>query len=162
MDVNYFGAGETKILLTLFIMFFSAKLMAELFERIRQPAVAGEILAGVLIGPSLLGLAAPSELTDLLAEIGVIFLLFTVGLETKPGAIVKVGKQAAICGCTRNCCAAFLRLAFDEGLGNERNRSALRGYSNGCNLGRHNGASLSEYGTVRRTDSSNYSRRGSH
>ena len=100
MDVNYFAAaasaGETKILLTLFIMFFSAKLMAELFQRIRQPAVAGEILAGVLIGPSLLGLAAPSELTDLLAEIGVIFLLFTVGLETKPVAILKVGKQAAI------------------------------------------------------------------
>ncbi len=89
-------SGEARILLTLFIMLLSAKLMAELFERLRQPAVAGEILAGVLIGPSLLALAAPSEITDLLAEIGVIFLLFTVGLETKPAAIFKVGKQAAI------------------------------------------------------------------
>ncbi|MFY9620606.1 MAG: cation:proton antiporter [Pyrinomonadaceae bacterium] len=98
--MNYFlglaTGGETRVLLTLFIMLFAAKLMAELFERLRQPAVAGEILAGVIIGPSLLGWAAPSEITSLLAEIGVIFLLFTVGLEIKPAAIFKVGKQAAI------------------------------------------------------------------
>lgn len=84
------------MLLTLFIMLVAAKLLAELFERLRQPAVAGEILAGVIIGPSLLGWAAPSEITGLLAEMGVIFLLFTVGLETKPASIFKVGKQAAI------------------------------------------------------------------
>ncbi len=98
--MNYFLAtatgGDTRVLLTLFIMLVAAKLMAELFERLRQPAVAGEILAGVVIGPSLLGWAAPSEITSLLAEIGVIFLLFTVGLETKPAAIFKVGKQAAV------------------------------------------------------------------
>ncbi|HET6671309.1 MAG TPA: cation:proton antiporter [Pyrinomonadaceae bacterium] len=89
-------ADTTGLLLTLFVMLVAAKLMAELFERLRQPAVAGEILAGVIIGPSLLGWAAPSEITNLLAEIGVIFLLFTVGLETKPAAIFKVGKQAAV------------------------------------------------------------------
>ena len=98
--MNYFLAtatgGDTKVLLTLFIMLVAAKLLAELFERLRQPAVAGEILAGVVIGPSLLGWAAPSEITNLLAEIGVIFLLFTVGLETKPAAIFKVGKKAAV------------------------------------------------------------------
>lgn len=97
--MNYFLAtatgDETRVLLTLFIMLVAAKLMAELFERLRQPAVAGEILAGVVIGPSLLGWAAPSDITSLLAEIGVIFLLFTVGLETKPASILKVGKQAA-------------------------------------------------------------------
>jgi Kef-type K+ transport system membrane component KefB len=87
---------ETRVLLTLFIMLAAAKFMAELFERLRQPAVAGEILAGVLIGPSLLNLAAPSEITSILAEIGVIFLLFNVGLETKPAAIFKVGKSAAL------------------------------------------------------------------
>jgi Kef-type K+ transport system membrane component KefB len=99
-SMNYFLAtatgGDSKVLLTLFIMLVAAKLMAELFERLRQPAVAGEILAGVIIGPSLLGWAAPSEITSLLAEIGVIFLLFTVGLEIKPAAIFKVGKQAAV------------------------------------------------------------------
>jgi Kef-type K+ transport system membrane component KefB len=89
-------AGEAHILLGLFVMLVAAKLMAELCERFRQPAVAGEILAGVLIGPGILGWASPSELTNVLAEIGVIFLLFTVGLETKPAAIFRVGKSAAI------------------------------------------------------------------
>ncbi len=89
-------AEQTGVLLTLFIILAAAKVMAELFERLRQPAVAGEILAGVLIGPSILTWAAPSEITHTLAEIGVIFLLFTVGLETKPAAIFKVGKQAAV------------------------------------------------------------------
>src|SRR5919107_1934982 len=98
--MDYFvGAAmgeETRVLLTLFIMLAAAKFMAEIFERLRQPAVAGEILAGILIGPSLLNLAAPSEITSILAEIGVIFLLFNVGLETKPAAIFKVGKSAAM------------------------------------------------------------------
>ncbi len=98
--MNYFiGAAigeETRVLLTLFIMLAAAKFMAELFERLRQPAVAGEIMAGILIGPSLLNLAAPTEITSILAEIGVIFLLFNVGLETRPAAIFKVGKSAAI------------------------------------------------------------------
>src|SRR5687767_15486740 len=98
--MSYFLAAatdhNTRVLLKLLVMLVAAKLMAELFERLRQPAVAGEILAGVIIGPSLLGWAFPSEITSLLAEIGVIFLLFTVGLETKPAAIFKVGKQAAV------------------------------------------------------------------
>ena len=88
--------GQTRILLTLFLMLAVAKLMAEIFERLRQPSVVGEILAGILIGPSVFGWISPSEITDTLAEIGVIFLLFTVGLETKPAAIFRVGKRAAM------------------------------------------------------------------
>ena len=84
------------MLATLFAMMVAAKVMAELFERLRQPAVAGEILAGVIIGPSVLGWVTPSEITGTLSEIGVIFLLFTVGLETKPAAIFRVGRSAAI------------------------------------------------------------------
>lgn len=70
--------------------------MAEIFERIRQPAVVGEILAGVLIGPGVLGWVAPSDIINILAEVGVIFLLFNVGLETRPQDIFRVGKRAAI------------------------------------------------------------------
>lgn len=88
--------AQDKVLLTLFIMLASAKLMAELFERLRQPAVVGEILAGVLIGPSVFGWVAPTDITGTLAEIGVIFLLFTVGLETRPASIFRVGKRALI------------------------------------------------------------------
>ncbi len=82
------------VLLALFIIIAAAKVMAEIFERLRQPAVVGEILAGVVIGPSLLGLVQPSDLISVIAEIGVIFLLFTVGLETKPDSIFRVGKRA--------------------------------------------------------------------
>lgn len=87
---------HTAILLDLFIMLAAAKLMAEMFERLKQPAVVGEILAGVLIGPSLLGWVTPSDTISILAEFGVIFLLFNVGLETKPQSIFVVGRRAMI------------------------------------------------------------------
>ncbi|MGH9938309.1 MAG: cation:proton antiporter [Blastocatellia bacterium] len=86
--------GGDQLLFTIFVMFVAAKLAAEIFERLKQPAVAGEILAGVIIGPSVLGLVTPSELTGALSEIGVIFLLFLVGLETKPADIFRVGWRA--------------------------------------------------------------------
>ncbi len=98
--MNYILAAatddNTRVLLTLFLMLVAAKVLGELFERLRQPAVAGEILAGIIIGPSVLGWTTPSEITSILAEIGVIFLLFTVGLETKPASIFKVGMRAAV------------------------------------------------------------------
>jgi Kef-type K+ transport system membrane component KefB len=97
----FFAAAATdhsNILLALFVMLAAAKMMAEIFERLKQPAVVGEILAGVIIGPSLLGWVQPSDLISILAEIGVIFLLFTVGLETKPQAIFQVGRRAVMVG----------------------------------------------------------------
>jgi Kef-type K+ transport system membrane component KefB len=86
---------HASVFLSLFIILAAAKLMGEVFERLRQPAVVGEILAGVLIGPSLLGWVHPSDLISILAEVGVIFLLFNVGLETKPQDIFRVGPRAA-------------------------------------------------------------------
>ena len=77
-------------------MFAGGKLLAELAERLRQPGVLGELIAGVLLGPSLLNWVHPSELTLGFAEIGAIFLLFTVGLETKPGDLLEVGWTAAL------------------------------------------------------------------
>lgn len=88
--------GREKLLLTLFVMFVAAKLAAEIFERLKMPAVAGEILAGIIIGPSVFGLVAPGELTGALSEIGVIFLLFLVGLETKPADLFRVGGRAML------------------------------------------------------------------
>jgi Kef-type K+ transport system membrane component KefB len=82
------------LLLQLFILFTAAKAGAELFERLRQPAVVGEILAGVLIGPQVLGWVTPDEATIALAELGVLFLLFGVGLETNPSELMRVGPTA--------------------------------------------------------------------
>lgn len=99
MPIVFAAAAEhSQVLFALFIMIAAAKLMAELFERLRQPAVVGEILAGVIVGPSVLGWVRPSEIIGIVAEIGVIFLLFMVGLETKPQSVYRVGKKAMLVG----------------------------------------------------------------
>jgi len=77
--------------LSMLVVFVSAKLLAELFERFGQPGIVGEILAGVLIGPSVLGWMAPNQILTVLAELGVMFLLFRVGLEVKSSEMMQVG-----------------------------------------------------------------------
>ena len=91
------------ILLTLFIVFIAAQIGAEIAQRIRMPGVVGEIAAGAIIGPSLLGLITPEQIAvgtplDVLAEIGVVLLLFSVGLETRLDDLKKVGKSALLVG----------------------------------------------------------------
>ena len=81
-------------LLELFAIFVWAKVFAELFEQISAPAVLGEILAGVILGPHATGLVTPHEAVTSMAEIGAIFLLFTVGLETRPKELIRVGRQS--------------------------------------------------------------------
>jgi Kef-type K+ transport system membrane component KefB len=71
-----------------------AKVLGELCERLGQPAVLGELLAGVLLGPSLLGLVPLSDGILLIAEIGVLLLLFHVGLETDLEELLRVGGPA--------------------------------------------------------------------
>ncbi len=80
-------------------MFAGGKLLAEVFERLRQPAVVGELLAGVLLGPSWLALVHPDNLTRGVAEMGAIFLLFAIGLETKPRDLQEVGWTALLVAC---------------------------------------------------------------
>jgi len=77
-----------------------AKLLGELCERLGQPAVLGELLAGVVMGPGLLDLVptAPgfaTDTVDLLAGLGVVLLLFEVGLETDLKAMFRIGPAAA-------------------------------------------------------------------
>jgi Kef-type K+ transport system membrane component KefB len=77
------GMSVPDFLLLLIAILVSAKVLGELAERIGQPAVLGELVAGVLLGQSLFGLVDPSvEMVHLLAEIGVVLLLFQIGLET--------------------------------------------------------------------------------
>ena len=81
-------------LFQLFLIFVWAKFCGEVFERLRMPAVLGEILAGVLIGPYGAHLVAPSDAINDVAEVGAIFLLFTVGLETHPKDLLSVGRTS--------------------------------------------------------------------
>jgi Kef-type K+ transport system membrane component KefB len=91
------AAGDAaRLPLEMFIVFGAAKLMGELFERLRQPAIVGEILAGLLIGPSVLGWIKPSDFLGALAQLGVMFLLFRVGLEVKSSELLRVGGTATV------------------------------------------------------------------
>ena len=75
MEVHSFILG-------LFLILISARIFAELFSYLRLPPVLGEVFAGIVIGPSLLGWVEVNEVIKILAEIGIILLLFEVGLET--------------------------------------------------------------------------------
>jgi hypothetical protein len=88
-------------LLALFILLVAAKVGEEICRRIHQPVVVGEILAGVVVGPYALGLVDLDSVVRVFAELGVIFLLFWVGLETKLGDIRSVGKSATQVGVAR-------------------------------------------------------------
>jgi len=93
------GEGLTieAFLFTLIAILGSAKLLGELAERIGQPAVLGELVAGVLLGKSLLGIVDPNEeVIHLLAEVGVILLLFEIGLETDLRRLLRVGAASSL------------------------------------------------------------------
>jgi Kef-type K+ transport system membrane component KefB len=91
---NRLMASAAQIPLAMLLVFAAAKLLAELFERLGQPGIVGEILAGVLIGPHVLGWLAPSDFLGTLSDLGVMFLLFRVGLEVKAPELMKVGGTA--------------------------------------------------------------------
>jgi Kef-type K+ transport system membrane component KefB len=78
------------------ILFASAKAMGELAERCKQPGIVGEILAGVLVGPSVFGWLAPSEFLSAMSDLGAMFLLFRVGLEVRASELLKVGPTALL------------------------------------------------------------------
>jgi Kef-type K+ transport system membrane component KefB len=82
--------------LTLLIILLTARVFAELAGRLKAPTVIGELLAGVILGPSLLGWAEPSEAIKLMAEIGIILLLFEVGLGTDPRQLAQAGPKSLV------------------------------------------------------------------
>ena len=89
----------TEILFSLFIVFIAAQIGAEIAQRLKLPAVIGEIAAGCVVGPSVLGwLHLPNESLEVLGEIGAVLLLFSVGLETRIVELKQVGKSALLVG----------------------------------------------------------------
>lgn len=71
-----------------------AKIAGALSQRAGLPSVFGELLVGLIIGPSLLGWVAPTETLSILAEIGVVLLMFMAGMETDTVAMRNVGRPA--------------------------------------------------------------------
>jgi len=86
--------------LVLVAILLTARLFGELALRMQIPPVIGELLAGIVLGPSLLGWIQPTQIIRLLAEIGIIMLLFEVGLETNIRRLISSGKKSLLVAIT--------------------------------------------------------------
>lgn len=86
MDINF--------LLSLALIFFFAKIAGMIAEKFHMPQVVGEIVAGLLIGPSILNWVQLSDTLSVLAECGVILLMFMAGLETDLKKMLKSGVKS--------------------------------------------------------------------
>ena len=92
-----YGMSVDHFLFVLIAILVAAKLFGELAEKIGQPAVLGELLAGVLLGASVLDVVHhDEEIIHLLAEVGVIVLLFEIGLETQLKKLLQVGAASGL------------------------------------------------------------------
>ncbi len=81
------------------IILVVAKFFGVVARKLRAPQVVGEIIAGLIIGPSVFGLVEQSEFLVILAEIGVILLMFSAGLETDLKELLKTGPKAFLIAC---------------------------------------------------------------
>lgn len=88
-----------QILRDLVIIIVSAKLFGLLARKLHAPQVAGEIIAGLIIGPTLFDLVEAGDFLSGMAEIGVILLMFSAGLETDIDKLKKSGVKATIVAC---------------------------------------------------------------
>lgn len=77
-------------------MLIAARVAAEVATRFGAPSVIGELAAGIVLGPSVLGWLEPTEAIRLMAEIGVILMLFETGLETDIGRLARSGSRSVI------------------------------------------------------------------
>jgi Kef-type K+ transport system membrane component KefB len=84
-----------ELLAALVAILIATKLLGTIAQRFGQPAVVGELIAGVLLGGSVLGILDPADpVIHALAELGVLVLLFEIGLHTDLRSLVKVGNEA--------------------------------------------------------------------
>ena len=95
-----------KLFLDLAIILMAAKLFGLLARKVHAPQVGGEIVAGLIIGPNVLGLVNQSDFLVEMAEIGVILLMFMAGLETNLHDLLKTGPVAFLIA----CCGVFVPL----------------------------------------------------
>jgi Kef-type K+ transport system membrane component KefB len=121
------GAAFSDALFSLFILFLAAKIGEEIFRRINQPGVIGELLGGFIVGPFALGLAHVTVTAEVFAELGVVILLFTVGLEVRLDDLLKVGPMAVAVGTIGFILPIIAGLGIGLAIGEEALPAALMG-----------------------------------
>ena len=90
----------TEIFFAIVILLAGAKLLGELFRKLKQPALGGEILAGIILGPTLFGIVQISDGLELISTIAIFFVMLFIGLEMNLSEIRKTGKSALLISIT--------------------------------------------------------------
>lgn len=90
------GTDTIATLASLFILLLGAKIGEEVLRRLGQPGVVGELLGGFIVGPYALGLVSIGQTELVFAELGVVVLLFAVGLEVRTDDLFAVGRPAVL------------------------------------------------------------------
>lgn len=85
-----------KVFLDIAVILIFTRLGSIISKKFKQPQVLGALVAGVIIGPSVLGIVHESESIKLLAELGVVMLMFLAGLETNLGELKKAGLSSLL------------------------------------------------------------------
>ena len=117
-----------EVLRDILVVLVAAKVAAEVAERVGVPAVVGEILAGILIGPSLLGwVGADDQVLRTLGEIGVILLLLEVGMEMNLSELGRVGRASFTVAVVGVIAPLVLGTAAMQFLGDDFNTSLFIG-----------------------------------
>ena len=88
--------GLEQIFVSIVILLAGARLLGELFRRMKQPALTGELLAGMILGPTLFGIVKLNDGLELLSTIAIFFVMLLIGLEMDLREIRKAGKSAFI------------------------------------------------------------------
>ena len=84
------------IILQIAVILIAARIFGEFAAYFQVPAVIGELIAGVILGPTLFGFIEPHGVIRILAEVGIILLLFEIGLETNIGDLLDAGKKSVV------------------------------------------------------------------
>ena len=120
---------ETPLIATLTLAFVGASVLGLIAGRLRLPPILGYLLAGVALGPSTPGFTANPELASELAEIGVILLMFGVGLHFSPRDLMKVRKVAVPGALAQIAAATLLGWALGRLMGLGDGEAFLLGFS---------------------------------
>jgi Kef-type K+ transport system membrane component KefB len=116
-----------RILFELFVIFAVAKLAGEVFERLRQPPVIGELLVGIALGSHALGVIGDTEVHHVFQELGAVVLLFMVGLDTRLPEVRAVGTRALVVGSAGIVLPFLLGASFVTATGHSGEESAFIG-----------------------------------
>ena len=92
--------GLEQIFITIAILLGGARILGEIFRRLGQPALGGELLAGMILGPTILGMVALNQDLELVSSIAIFFVILFIGLEMDLREIRRVGKISIVISIT--------------------------------------------------------------